>query len=246
LSDPTVLYVVGVIFIATLVRSTLGFGEALIAVPLLAMRLPVTLAAPLAVLISVVVAGAIVTQDWRHIEWHSASGLILSSLPGIPLGLLLLTWHNQPAVKFILGLFILGFSIYSLRSRTTHRLFQNHRGWLVSCGFLSGILGGAYGMNGPPLAIYGSLRGWSPQHFRATLQGYFLPASLITLAGYVVLGLWNATLTRYFLFSLPAVAIAILLGRAMNQKMSGHGFIRIVYLGLVVIGAVLIVQAVIR
>ena len=39
-------------------------------------------------------------------------------------------------------------------------------------------------MNGPPLVIYGALRRWSPQHFRATLQGYFLPASLAGLGGY--------------------------------------------------------------
>jgi hypothetical protein len=38
-------------------------------------------------------------------------------------------------------------------------------------------------MNGPPLAIYGALRGWSTQQFRATLQGYFLVASMIAMAG---------------------------------------------------------------
>ena len=37
-------------------------------------------------------------------------------------------------------------------------------------------------MNGPPLAIYGSMRRWSAQHFRATLQGYFLPAEKIRRA----------------------------------------------------------------
>jgi hypothetical protein len=46
-------------------------------------------------------------------------------------------------------------------------------GALVAVPLSAGVLGGAYGMNGPPLVIYGSLRGSSPQHFRATLQGYF-------------------------------------------------------------------------
>jgi hypothetical protein len=44
-------------------------------------------------------------------------------------------------------------------------------------------------MNGPPLVIYGSMRRWSPQHFRATLQGYFLPASIIGMSGYRLAGL---------------------------------------------------------
>ena len=69
--DSTTLYVLAVIFAATLIRSTLGFGEALVAVPLLALRMPVVIAAPLAVLVSVLVAAAIVAQDWRKIEVRS-------------------------------------------------------------------------------------------------------------------------------------------------------------------------------
>ena len=42
--DTTTLDVLAVIFIATLIRSAFGFGEALIAVPLLALRLPLTVA----------------------------------------------------------------------------------------------------------------------------------------------------------------------------------------------------------
>lgn len=244
--DPVVAYVVSVVFVATLIRSSFGFGEALVAVPLLAMRIPVTIAAPLAVMVSIVVATVVVAQDWRHVELRSASGLILSSLPGIPVGILLLARGNEHVVKSLLGILIAAFSIYSLAARKPRHLPADHRGFLMGCGFLAGVLGGAYGMNGPPLAIYGALRGWPPQHFRATLQGYFLPASLLGLAGYAAAGLWNTAITRYFLLSLPAVAVAILLGRAINHRLSGHGFFRFVYAGLIVIGCVLIVQATIR
>jgi len=40
-----------VLFAATLVRAALGFGEALVAVPLLALIIPIQAAAPVAVLI---------------------------------------------------------------------------------------------------------------------------------------------------------------------------------------------------
>jgi len=53
-------YVLAVIFVATIVRSTFGFGEALVAVPLLALRIPVSVAAPLAVLVSITVAALVV------------------------------------------------------------------------------------------------------------------------------------------------------------------------------------------
>lgn len=244
--DPITVYVLIVIFFATLIRSTLGFGEALIAVPLLAMRLPITVAAPLAVLVSIVIAGVIVIQDWRHVQVRSATGLILASLPGIPMGVLLLAKGNEHVVKSLLGLLIGGFSIYSLTAERRLHLEEDHPGWLLACGFLSGVLGGAYGMNGPPLAIYGALRGWSPGHFRATLQGYFLPASVVGFTGYVVLGLYGAAIARYFVLSLPAVVIAVLLGRRINQRIKGQSFFRFVYVGLVVVGGVLIFQTMLR
>src|SRR5215469_18588142 len=75
--DSPTIYVLLVIFAATLIRSALGFGEALVAVPLLAIRLPISVAAPLAVLVSVAMAGIIVLQDWRQVQLRSATGLNL-------------------------------------------------------------------------------------------------------------------------------------------------------------------------
>jgi uncharacterized membrane protein YfcA len=241
--DSTTLYVILVVFAATLIRSTFGFGEALIAVPLLALRIPVAIAAPLAVLMSVVVAAVIVVCDWRRIDFRSAAGLVVASLVGIPLGVLLLASTNDAVVKLVLGLVIVIFSIYSLAVDRTRHQIDDHPGWLLGCGFVAGILGGAYGMNGPPLVAYGALRRWAPQQFRATLQGYFLPASLAGLVGYWFIGLWNDAVTRYFLWSLPGVALAILVGGVLNQRMQSGGFFRFVYALLLVIGAILLIQA---
>lgn len=231
------------LFVATLIRSTFGFGEALVAVPLLALRIPVEVAAPLAVLSSVLVAAVIVAHDWRKIEIRSAAWLIVSALFGIPLGLLLLARAGDHVVKIILCVVIIGFSIYSLIAKNRLHLQRDHLPWLLGSGFCSGILGGAYGMNGPPLAIYGALRRWSPQHFRATLQGYFLPASLAGLCGYAAIGLWVPIVTRYFLISIPGIVVAILAGRAVNRRMQGDWFFRLVYVGLILVGGVLLLQA---
>ena len=43
----TTVPVLAIIFVATLIRSAFGFGEALVAVPLLALLMPVEVAAPL-------------------------------------------------------------------------------------------------------------------------------------------------------------------------------------------------------
>jgi len=238
------IYVLAVVFVATLIRSAFGFGEALVAVPLLALRLPIEIAAPLAVLVSITVAAVIVVQDWHKIHLRSSGWLVLATLFGIPLGLLLLTHGNQRGVKASLGAIMVAFSAWALIGRRPPELHSDSRIWLLVCGFLAGVLGGAYGMNGPPLAIYGGMRRWSAQHFRATLQAYFLPASVIGMAGYWAAHLWTWPVTRYYLFSLPLVVPAILLGRVINHRMRGETFLKYVHVGLLVIGAVLMAQAI--
>lgn len=236
------VFVMGVVFFATFIRSALGFGEALIAVPILVMRIPLETAAPLAVLVSITIAALIIAQDWRHVHVRSAGWLLLSTLFGIPLGLMLLMSPDQKAVKLILALVILFFAIYSLVFASASHLKSDSKPWLLTCGFLAGILGGAYGMNGPPLAVYGTMRGWSPQHFRATLQGYFLPASILGMMGYFWKGLWNHELAYLYLLTLPVTIPAIWLGRIANHRLPVHKFRTFVYVGLIVIALVLALQ----
>jgi uncharacterized membrane protein YfcA len=237
----TTLEVLSVLFVATIIRSAFGFGEALIAVPLLALVIPVEVAAPIAVLVSITVAGIVVLQDWREIHVRSAGKLVFSSVFGIPLGLLLLKMVAEPVVKAALATVIIAFSLYSLMARSRHELKNDKLAWLF--GFSSGVLGGAYGMNGPPLVVYGALRGWSPGRFRATLQGYFLPASLMVACGYVAVGLWTSTVSRFYLFSLAPVVVATLVGRTMNRRMDGSRFRVYIHIVLLIVGSILLVQA---
>jgi uncharacterized protein len=236
------LQVIAVLFVATLIRSSFGFGEALVAVPLLSLIVPVEVAAPVAVLASICVAAIVVVQDWRHVHFHSARRLVLATLVGTPVGLLVLTTVPEAVVKRTLAAVIILFSTWCLLRRRYATLADDSLAWLF--GFGAGVLGGAYGMNGPPLVVYGALRGWSPQHFRATLQGYFLPASSIAMAGYWLTGLWTSAVTRYFVISLPAIVTAVLLGRLVNQRMKGHRFLVVIHIALILIGGVLLVQSV--
>jgi uncharacterized membrane protein YfcA len=240
-AEPVSILIPCIHFLATLIRSAFGFGEALIAVPLLALLVPVEVAAPVAVLVSITVALIIVLQDWREIHVRSAVWLVLPTMLGIPLGLMLLTSVAESVVKCVLAGVILVFSTYSLLGGSQHQLRTDRFAWLF--GFGAGVLGGAYGMNGPPLVIYGSLRGWSPQHFRATLQGYFLPASIAGLWGYQLSGLWTPTVNRHYLVSLPLVVLATFLGRAINRRMVARRFLTYVHGGLILVAIVLLLQA---
>lgn len=245
LIDAIAVHILVIIFIATVFRSAFGFGESLIAVPLLALWVQLDIAIPLSVLASITIAGIVVMQDWKKIHMRSAGGLILFTLMGIPIGLILLIYVDDHIVKGTLGAIIVLFSLYSLVGKQLKELKTNHLAWLFSCGLLAGILGGAYGLNGPPLVVYGARRGWSAKHFRATLQGYFLIASTVGLIGYWIAGLLVPTVIRYYLLSLPVMIPAIFIGRAINHRLRGDTFFKYVYFALLAIGVYLLIRSII-
>nr|NYE64447.1 putative membrane protein YfcA [Mucilaginibacter sp. E4BP6] len=110
---------------------------------------------------------------------------------------------------------------------------------------MSGILGGAYGINGPPLVVYGAKRRWSAQYFRATVQGYFLIASAVGLIGYWLTGLLVAAVFHYYLLSLPVMVPAVFIGRWINNRLNGESFFKYVYVVLLGIGLFLLIKSIV-
>lgn len=218
----------------------MGFGESLVAVPLFLFFLPVEIAVPLSVMLSIVIALVVVIQDHSKIHFDSAKWLILYAIFGIPIGIAILIYGTELIIKAGLGVLIITYSCYSLLSKSSKTLVKDNKLWLFGCGFLSGILGGAYGLNGPPLVVYGKMRQWNPKQFRATLQAYFLPVSLISVAGYYAKGLITPEVHRYFLISLTTAVPAIFMGRYLNHRLKQKTFFKYVYYGLIVIGVILI------
>src|SRR5438105_13436451 len=96
--EPVAIVTTSVLFVATLIRSAFGFGEALVAVPLLALIVPVEVAAPVAALVSVTVAGIAIVQEWRMIHLGSARRLVALTFLAITFGVRLLTTVSAPVV----------------------------------------------------------------------------------------------------------------------------------------------------
>lgn len=236
------LPVIAILFFSSLTRASLGFGDALVAMPLLALVIDMTVATPLVALFAPLISLLILARHWQKADLRAALRLIAATWAGIPLGLYFLIHLPENYTKTLLGGVILAYGIYNLlRPRLAVISARPLIAWLV--GFIAGILGGAYNTNGPPVVIYGRLRGWPPEDFRATLQGYFLPTGLFIALGHGAAGLWSADVLRLFLYNLPFVLLAIYLGGQINRAIPPGKFDRAVYVALVVMGAMLVVKS---
>jgi hypothetical protein len=228
---------VAILFASTLTRSTLGFGDALLAMPLLTLTVGIKTATPLVAFISTTIAISILFGNWRQADLNAVWRLILSSLLGIPFGIILLKSAPDSFVKTLLGMLLILFGLYNLM---TPRLPTVQRQvFAYVAGFVAGVLGGAYNTSGPPVIIYGALRRWPPERFRATLQGYFT-TSLFIVIGHGLAGLWTPRALTLYGYALPGVIIAILLGGKLNRAIPQGSFDRFVYAALVVMGIFLL------
>jgi len=233
--------VVGIIFVATLVRSALGFGDAVVAMPLLAMVIGLKTATPLVAFMGPTISLLILMKGWTAGDMKAAARLIAASLLGIPLGVYGLARLPEEPLKIALGALILLYGIFGL-ARPGARI-RNEKAWLPwLVGWTAGVLGGAYNTNGPPVVAYGMLKGWPPEGFRATLQGYFLPTGLMILAGHGIAGLWTGEVVKIYLYSLPAIGLGVVLGGLVNRKLTHDLFAKLVYGFLVLMGGILLVR----
>lgn len=236
-----VLPVLAVIFLSTFTRSALGFGDALIAMPLLAMLVSMEVATPLVALGATTIAIAILVGAWKQVDIRATWRLVVSTLVGVPLGLLFLKAAPEAIVEGLLGLVLIGFGLYSLATPRLPALRSENLSYVF--GLMAGILGGAYNTNGPPVVVYGALRRWSAERFRATMQGYFLPTGLTILISHGLAGLWTPTVLRLYGYALPVIVAAVIVGGWVNKKIAAGRFHQVVYGFLVLIGVILIVRA---
>lgn len=237
-----VLPVLSILFLATLVRSTFGFGEALVAMPLLVNIVDFKTATPLVAMIACTISVAIIIFNRHNIQFNSAWRLAVSSFVGIPLGLLLLKSVDVPLMKVILAIVIIGFSVYRLLK--PQLLTLDNEKFSFAFGFLGGFLGGAYNVAGPPVVIYGAMRRWSPKTFRATLQGYFLPTWIFIVSGHGVAGFWTPLVLKLYFFSLPLLFLAYVIGSRINRSIPQKKFEKYIHSLLIGVGTFLLVRTV--
>ena len=236
--DSQLACVMAVMFFAAIIRSAFGFGEALVAVPLLAMVLEVETASALVAIAGICNSVILLCTGRDSADWQGAAWLIVSALVGIPIGVYVLTHVPEPLVKRLLAIVVITFALFSLSSRRNFRLTSDY--WAVPFGVVAGVLGGAYNTSGPPLVIFGTLRGWSPQQFRSTLQAVFLTNAIVVLSVHYAAGLWSDEVAGFVWWILPLLILAAPMGYWINRRIHPEHFQRLLYGLLLALGFMLI------
>lgn len=223
-----------IVFFGVTVHSILGFGVALICVPLLIAVLGATSAAALVALFTIPLQLVVIWRYRHALTLRPIAGLILGSVVGIPVGVFLLSILSQRIILSALGIVLIGYALYSLLNLRLPEI--RHPAWGLAFGLVSGVLSGAYNTGGPPLVIYGTCRRWTSEQFKANLQALFTINSLIVAVAHATAGHIDAPVLQYTLIALPVIVLGSALGFWLSRRVNEATFRRAVLVFLIVMG----------
>lgn len=227
-----------IVLFASFVQGFSGFGFALVSIPLLSILIDIKEAVPLAALCGFVINIFLIIELKNHIRLFELKNLLIGSVIGIPIGTYFLSEANPKLIKILLGLIILLFVFLSLTRLIENKGINLRWGYLF--GILSGLLGGAFNTNGPPVLIYFYLQGWDKLKQKASITGFFIVTSFIIVSTHAITGITTGDVMSRFFYSLPAVIAGIIVGTRMFKKISTEIFNKIVLYGLIIIGIFMI------
>jgi len=230
-------------FLGALVFGITGFGAALVTIPLATHLVSLKFALALFVLADLAAALRVGLENPRNAvraEWMRLVPMIVA---GTACGVTLLVNLPRAAGMLLLGLFVLGFAVFTLSPRARMRVIAP--GWAWLAGFAGGITSTVFGAGGPPYAIYLSQRGLTKEQFRATLGFATLTSISLRLLAFLLTGLLlDAEVWLKALAVVPACLLGIWVARKIFLRISRDALMRAVALLLLVSGVSLISRAV--
>lgn len=229
-----------ILAVAFLVRGIAGFGAGLIAVPTLALMLPLSLVVPLMALLDYIasLSHGLVNRD--EIRWKELLPLIPFSLAGVVIALYFLTQSDALLLTKALGVFVILFALYTLSGFTPKA--GAARGWGALAGLSGGMIGTMFGTGGPFYVTYFKARGLEKAAFRTTLAVTFLLEGAGRLVGFATSGFFDYEFLKLVAMALPFMAVFMYIGGHIHTRLTHTQFQRAISVLLIASGVVLLLK----
>ena len=237
---PLFAFAAATLALAYFVRGIAGFGSGLIAIPLLALALPLTLVVPLVVFLDYAASASHGLKDRAQIQWRQILPLLPFSALGVVAGLYLFHVIDTVSLTNALGVFIMLYAAHTLLVKSGNA--QASPAWAVPAGSMGGLVGTLFGTGGPFYVAYLKHRGLPKGQFRATFAAIFLLDGAGRLTGYLAGGYFDRDWLLLVALSLPIMAAGLYLGGQVHTNISQRSFQVAVSVLLLVSGISLILR----
>jgi hypothetical protein len=245
----TVVWIVAIVFVAAGLQSLTGFGFALVVMPLVTLVTDLKTAAPLVALAGLTAYTVNLVRFHRAVDLGELARLGVASALGIPVGIWALVRVDELLINRVMGAVLIAYAVYALlrpqgvlsagsgRPAAPRRLAQS---WANPAGFLAGCLGGAYNTPGPPVVVYGSLRQWPKDEYRAILQTLFFINGVLIVSSHLLARHVTAQVWTLYAWVVPALLLGLWIGARLDRYLDQERFRTLVTAMILALGVSLL------
>jgi len=218
-----------------------GFGSSVTAMPLLVLFIPLRMAVPLMLVFDLVSNVLLGLKNRRFIEKREALRLIPFMLAGMAVGVLALVRAPERVLLVVLGLFILGYSAWSLLSSRKPPPLAD--AWAGPFGVVGGMFTALFGTGGPFYTIFLTSRLDDKRTLRATLSGVLFFSAVSRLVLFTGAGLYRQpALLPLAAVLLPFALGGLYLGNRLHQRLPAERIKQAVWVVLIAGGISLVLR----
>jgi len=243
LASPWALaFCLAVVFAGYALRGATGFGAGVVAIPMLALVMPLNVVIPVITTLGILASLGQSLQEFRYVDWRALRGLALPSAIGLALGLWLFASLDQALLLRAFGAFIIVYGLWSLVPRVP-ALREPPRALAAAAGSAGGLVATLFGgMAGPFYAIYLRALNLDKRHFRASISSVLLCLGLVRAGGYGGLGFYDRRAVAVLALCAPVMALAMFAGDRWHARLEQARFERVVALLLAGSGVALLLK----
>jgi len=226
---------------ASFIQRTTGFGFGIFIMTMLPFLMPsYGEATTLSGLLALTTSAAIVWRLRRYVSWQRLWPILLTFVVVSTVAIFALTRIGDHVLRRILGVALILISIYFMCFSQRIKLSASRR-VQVGAGALSGLMGGFFGMQGPPAVLYFIQSEPTKEHYMAMAQTYFLVGNVMMTVVRACNGFLTATVLTDYLYGLGGVVLGTLLGALVFSRIPSRLFRYVVYAYICISGAIILI-----
>ena len=227
---------------ASFVQRTTGFGFGIFIMTMLPFFLPTYgEATTLSGLLAITTSAVIVWRLREHVIWKRLWTILLTFIIVSTIAIFALKRIEDHILRQILGVALIVISIYFVLFSQKIKLLTTKK-VQVGAGTLSGLMGGFFGMQGPPAVLYFIQSEPSKEHYMAMTQTYFVIGNVMMTFVRAYNGFFTTTVLTDYCFGLGGVIIGTTLGAYVFKHIPNRIFRYIVYAYIAVSGVVILLS----
>jgi hypothetical protein len=231
-----------ILLTAYVIRGITGFGSGLIAVPLLALFLPLTFVVPLILVLDFTASIVIGGFNLQRVRTRELLVLVPFGVVGVLIGTHLLVNLSPTPMLIALAIFVFLFAMKSLFY--LHGEKPISQWWALPAALTGGTVGALFGTGGPPYVIYLTHRIQNKSDLRATFSALFFTEGITRIISFFVAGLlMSREVWVAYVSALPIVLGGLYLGSRVHLGLSAIQMARLVGMLLLVSSLSLLFKA---